>query len=181
MKRPRRNQTMAEGDERRGYAEGGRLVPIPDPTLLTTAQLDREIRNLETRIQSDLKSVNEHVEAIKQIDQGHFERIQIQFSERDKQTSLALQGQKELTQITTEYINTTVAKMDASYTKLFDQMQVLLSNMTKNVDEKFIDIKSRIDRIEAGKGRVDVMQIFSAAASIASIVTVFYVLLTRHV
>jgi hypothetical protein len=171
---------MAEGDERRGYAEGGRLVPIPDPTLLTTAQLDREIRNLEARIQSDLKSINEHVEAIKQVDQGHFERIQIQFSERDKQTSLALQGQKELTQITTEYINTTIGKMDASYTKLFDQMQVLLGNMTKNGDEKIADLKSRIDRSEASKGRIDIMSIFTAVAAMAGVVGVIALLLTRH-
>jgi predicted nuclease with TOPRIM domain len=171
---------MAQDNNRRGYMEGG-LVPIPDPTLLTTAQLDREIKNLEERIQAELKAVDGRIEAIRQVDQGHFERIQIQFGERDKQTALALQGQKELSALATEYINTTVSKMDSSYTKLFDQMQVLLTNMTKNVDEKITDIKGRIDRSEASKGRVDVMQIFSAAASIAAVVTVFYVLLTRHV
>jgi len=171
---------MAEGDDRRGHMEGGRLVPIPDPTLLTTAQLDREIRNLEMRIQSDLKAINEHINSIRQVDQGHFERIQIQFGERDKQTALALQGQKELGQLTTEYINTTIGKMDTTYTKLFDQMQVLLSSMVKNDDEKFSDIKGRIDRVETLRGRVDVMQIFSAAASIAAIITVIYVLVTRH-
>jgi predicted nuclease with TOPRIM domain len=171
---------MAGNGVRRGYQEGGRLVPIPDPTLLTTQQLDREITNLETRMEAELKAIHGHVDAVKMIDQGHFERIQIQFAERDKQVGLALQGQKDLAGLTTEYINTTIAKMDATYTKLFDQMQILLASKDKRTDDKIDDLKGRLDRTEASKGRIDVMQIFAALASLAAVAGFFFLLLTRR-
>lgn len=171
---------MVATNGKRGYQEPGRLVPIPDPTLLTTQQLDREIANLEARVAAELKGVNEHINAVKSIDQGHFERIQIQFSERKEQVSLALQNQKDLNEVRTQFTNETIDKMDKIYTKLFDQMQVLLNSTSENANEKINDLKARVEVISAGRGRVDVMQIFSVASSVAAIVTVFYVLLTRH-
>jgi hypothetical protein len=42
----------SEGSPRRGYGAGGTLVPVPDPTVLTTAQLDRAVQFLEGNIRA---------------------------------------------------------------------------------------------------------------------------------
>lgn len=170
---------QSEG-ERRGYQGNAGLVPIPDPTALTTSQLDREIRHLELRVLSELKTVEKSIAALQELFSAQVNRIQMQFEERDKQTALALQGQKDLGHLIAANINTTVEKMDRNYTKLFDQMQVLLSANTKNFDEKIADVKSSLDKTDARKGRIDIMSVFSALASLAAVITLIFILLTRH-
>jgi Mg2+ and Co2+ transporter CorA len=93
--------------------------------------------------------------------------------ERDKRTeqlsladktaiAAALQAQKEAAGATNDSIIAVITKMDASFTKLFDQMTNLLSAMQKNTDEKIGDIKqqmsqisSRIDRREGVTSAMD--------------------------
>jgi hypothetical protein len=102
-----------------------------------------------------------------------FEGIATQFGERDKRTeqlsladktaiAAALQAQKEAAGATNDSIIAVITKMDASFTKLFDQMTNLLSAMQKNTDEKIKDIKdqmsvlgSRIDKREGVSSTMD--------------------------
>lgn len=116
-------------------------VPIPDPTILTTQSLQREISSLKELFYSEIKHVQE-------IEHDHFERVHAKFDERKAQMDIALEGQRESARVATDSINITIGKMDASYTKLFDQMQLLVSTTVKNFDDKINDIKSRIDRGE---------------------------------
>jgi hypothetical protein len=88
-----------------------------------------------------------------------FKRIETQFVERDKRTeqlalasstaiAAALQAQKEAAGATTDSILAVITKMDASFTKLFDQMANLLTAQQKNTDDKINDLKSRMDKGE---------------------------------
>jgi hypothetical protein len=45
----------------RGYQVSGGLVPIPDPTLLTTQSLQREISSLKELISVELKSLDHRI------------------------------------------------------------------------------------------------------------------------
>jgi hypothetical protein len=98
------------------------------------------------------------------VDDEIFKRIETQFVERDKRTeqlalasstaiAAALQAQKEAAGATTDSILAVITKMDASFTKLFDQMANLLTAQQKNTDDKINDLKSRMDKGE-GIGQV---------------------------
>ena len=60
------------GTSRRGYGAGGTLVPVPDPSVLTTAQLDRatqflegNIRALETRFMDRFAALDREREILR--------------------------------------------------------------------------------------------------------------------
>lgn len=120
------------------------------------ADIRHEVEHLQTLIFSELTGRD-------RVDDEIFKRIETQFIERDKRTeqlalasstaiAAALQAQKEAAGATTDSILAVITKMDASFTKLFDQMAQLLTTQQKNTDDKINDLKSRIDKRE---GRVD--------------------------
>ena len=100
------------------------------------------------------------------VDAEIFKRIETQFVERDKRTeqlalasstaiAAALQAQKEAAGATTDSILAVITKMDASFTKLFDQMQIALQSMQSNIDDKIDDLKGRFDKREGSTGERD--------------------------
>lgn len=120
------------------------------------ADIRHEVTHLQTLIFSELTGRD-------RVDDEIFKRIETQFIERDKRTeqlalasstaiAAALQAQKEAAGATTDSILAVITKMDASFTKLFDQMANLLTAQQKNTDDKIADIKGRIDKRE---GRVE--------------------------
>jgi O6-methylguanine-DNA--protein-cysteine methyltransferase len=108
----------------RGYQDSGGLVPVPDPTLLTTQNLLREIAALKELFTIELISIRRTMDDYRQYSQSRgvdimaaseslrhfleeriskldavsdqqFSRIAIQFEERDKRTEQLNQAQKE--------------------------------------------------------------------------------------
>jgi hypothetical protein len=55
-----------EDDGRRGYRSGGRLVPVPDPTALTTDQLRREISALREVVMIRIDGVEQNAATLKE-------------------------------------------------------------------------------------------------------------------
>lgn len=173
------------------------IKPDPDPTLLTTENLRREIANLkellETRLDSGavvIKGLHELVivelQVLSNVTEQRFESIATQFAERDKRTeqlsladktaiAAALQAQKEAAGATNESNSVALAKMENNFTKLIDQGQTLLQSVAKNMDDKINDIKSRIDTGEGQSRGVGlsagvIVQIIASAAAVVAVI-----------
>lgn len=120
-------------------------VPVPDPTVLTTAALRHEIAAIREMFESGMKAMDSLFVA-------RLEKIEVQFHERDLRfdrvaleekaaMSAALMAQKEA-----------ASKAELSFTKQIDQMHMLLNTITSANSDKIGDLKSRIDLGE-GRGR----------------------------
>jgi hypothetical protein len=184
-------------------------IPIPDPSLLTTRQLQREIFSLrellevklgasdagimliraviETRLTDMDKAihllqdntdklpawVDEKIVALRNVHEQKFtamtdthgekfSSIQTQFRERDVRTEqsskdskvavdAALQAAKEAVGEQNKSSALAIAKSETSTTKQIDQLAISIQQMTKAFDDKVVDVKDRLTRIE-GKG-----------------------------
>jgi hypothetical protein len=130
-------------------------------------------------LQKATDKIPEHIkDAVKQLERLHDEKftsisseidtkfagVGTQFLERDKRTeqlsladktaiAAALQAQKESAGAAYENIIAVITKMEASFTKLFDQTQTLLQALARNTDDKINDVKSRLDK---GEGKTSV-------------------------
>lgn len=160
--------------------QGPAIRPDPDPTVLTTQALLREILNLkeifETRVgamdkaivllQTTSDRVPEWVEkAVGQLRELHDEKfgsIQTQFLERDTRTEqtsrdskvavdAALQAAKEAVGEQNKSNALAIAKSEAAFTKQIDQIGLLIQTTAKAVDDKIDDIKGRLTTIEGMK------------------------------
>ena len=154
------------------------LRTIPDPSILTTHQLLREITMLRELIETRLDGMDKAIELlqtstdrfptvvgyeIKQLQALHeekFHSISIQFSERDTRTDqssrdskvavdAALQAAKEAVGEQNKSSALAIAKSEAATTKQIDQIGFLINTTTLGVTDKIDDIKSRITSVES--------------------------------
>jgi hypothetical protein len=191
--------------------DNGGSRPVPDPTLLTTQQLIREIAALKQYLETSIASASDvigtrlggmdkaiellqkatdkmpefvrdqvgqlrdlHNEVFRSVAASFEERdkrvqqafasIDTQFAERDKRTeqlsladktaiAAALQAQKEAAGATNEANGAALAKMENNFTKLIEQGQSLVQSVSRNLEDKINDQKSRLDR---GEGKTSV-------------------------
>ena len=176
------------------------IRPDPDPTLLTTENLRREIANLKELLEAMIRSgdaarealhglIISEIKVLSSVTDQRFESIATQFAERDKRTeqlsladktaiAAALQAQKEAAGATNESNSVALAKMENNFTKLIDQGQTLLQSVAKNMDDKINDLKSRIDTGEGqSKGKIDV---WGYVAGIVGLLIAFASVMIRH-
>jgi hypothetical protein len=107
---------------------------------------------------------NDLVERDKRTQQS-LDGIGTQFGERDKRTeqlsladktaiAAALQAQKEAAGATNESNGAALAKMENNFTKQIEAGQVLVQSVSRNLEDKLNDLKSRMDRGE-GQGSMN--------------------------
>jgi hypothetical protein len=153
------------------------LVPVPDPTVLTTAALLREIASLREILEQRLNGIDarnaQFHEAFKIMEyakrtlveadntyQEKFRSIDIQFAERDKrleQTSrdsktavdAALQAAKEAVEKQNQSSALAIAKSETSTLKQIDSIGTQMADMRRALDDKSEDLKERLTRLEA--------------------------------
>jgi Asp-tRNA(Asn)/Glu-tRNA(Gln) amidotransferase A subunit family amidase len=163
-------------------------IPVPDPTVLTTEQLERAIAGLRALLTAEqvgqrelfdarltgmdraiaLLAVgndkthdefNERIVNLRTLHDEKFMSIQTQFAERDVRTEqsakdqkvavdAALQAQKESVGAQNTANSLANNKMEFNFTKLIDQLGVLITTTTKTTDDKIDDIKQRLTTIE---------------------------------
>jgi len=146
--------------------------PVPDPTVLTTQQLLREIQALKELLESRLNSYDKAIlllqdlanrqpsisEAVAKFEE-QFRGIETQFKERDirvEQTAkeskvavdAAFSAQKEAVSEQNKSGAAAIAKSEATTTKQIDAIVLLIQANTKAADEKFDDVKNRLTAIE---------------------------------
>jgi hypothetical protein len=106
--------------------------------------------------------VDEKINALRQIHEEKLGSIQVQFRERDVRTEqsskdskvavdAALQAAKEAVGEQNKSSALAIAKSEASTSKQIDQLGSQITAQTKNVDDKFSDLKERLTRVE-GQG-----------------------------
>jgi hypothetical protein len=158
-------------------SEHGISTPSPDPTILTTQQLLREIAMSRDVIETRLSGMDKAIELlqkatdkfpaqivadVKQLQSLHeekFRSIAVQFAERDTRTEqtsrdskvavdAALQAAKEAVGEQNKSSALAIAKSEASTTKQIDQIGSIITAMTNGLNDKIDDIKSRLTSVE---------------------------------
>ncbi len=135
---------MPVGDSE-GCTPGGDSRPTPDPTSLTTEQLDKAVKGLRELLDSKIDGVTAVVEE-------KFDKMTLQFdlverqrveAKTDTKTAVdaALSAQKEAVREQTIASERAIAKSEASTSKQLDQISEVLTGGLS-------DLKERVGRIE---------------------------------
>jgi len=141
-------------------------VPVPDPTVLTTQQLTKQIDSLKELLSQADQSMLDRLEALRLLHEERFNSIAQQFKERDTRTdqlatastvaiNAALQAAKEAVVNQNISNEKAIAKIEANTTKFLD-----------NLDAKIIDLKEDIGALKnQGIGQVTQREAYQTDAS----------------
>lgn len=140
------------------------MIPAPDPTLLTTANLIREIAALKEFLMRE-------VVALKDLHEEKFGSIAIRFQERDTAVQAAFAAAKEAVGEQNKSSASAIAKAEAHTSEQLRQIMSMLTNSNKAADEKIADLKERVGGME-NRGEGQVSEKTSSQHSIALIVSV---------
>lgn len=150
--------------------------PVPDPTLLTTEQLLREVAALRELVESDIEGLESIVsEKFRSVDQ-QLELVERQRVEQKADTKAAvdaaLTAQKEAVKEQTTASDRAIAKSEASMTKQLEQLQATFAASIKSLADTLDDLKGRTGTIEAIKqgGRESMSGVYALIASIVGVV-----------
>lgn len=142
--------------------EAGDLKPRPDPTLLTTEALMREVQALRRDLAAIREFVLSEVGHIGELTNTKFEAVQREFnaiasrtaeqkSDTSKALDAALLSARDAVQLQTEAFAVATAKSEASTTKQIDALGLLVDRLGAQLDDKINDLKDRLNRVEAKK------------------------------
>jgi uncharacterized phage infection (PIP) family protein YhgE len=134
--------------------------PTPDPTILTTEQLLREVENATKLMESQIENVDAMCKQ-------RFEQVKEQFAlvegqrveqKRDTQDAVdaAFSASKEAVKEQTSASDRAIAKSEASMLEQLKQLSTTFSQQIKAVTDTVGDLKERVQAIESVKqGRVE--------------------------
>ena len=114
--------------------------PIPDPTMLTTEQLMREVGHVLREVGHVKELLETKIEGAANLRMEQLSGISKQFEERDKAVSAALQAQKEATR-----------EAAKSFQDLMDKTEKGLTKQIDFISAKVDDLKDRTNLTE-GRG-----------------------------
>lgn len=121
--------------------------PLPDPTVLTTEALHREIGQLKEHFGSQLSSMEKFFSD--KLDTMEKYRIEQQKGTKEA-LDAALQAAKEAVGEQNKSNALANAKMETAFTKQIDAIGVQIQSNNKGIDDKVGDLK---DRVIAGESR----------------------------
>ena len=143
--------------------------PVPDPTELTTKNLQREIQSLrellETRIEAiadtmaDRKAqfdttpdlIREHVTHLRELVEEKFIGVGRQFAGNEVALNAALLAAKEAVKEQNTSNNTAIMKSEGATNRQIEQLGTLIKTTSDGLIDKIDDLKDRLTLIE-GKG-----------------------------
>lgn len=159
---------MADG-EFVGLSRPGDVRPIPDPTLLTTQQLNREIAALKETIDTRLNAMDKAQEkfesnlqrvpsetdkAIKQLREVMEQallRVDTRFAAAESAVQAALAAAREVIAVQQRYASDAIDKAERATSKQMDQISTLFQTKTMGLEGSIADIKDRVTIIESVK------------------------------
>jgi hypothetical protein len=159
---------MAEDDRR----------PVPDPTILTTEQLHREIAALREFVLGEIRHVgainDERFRAVEAQFEQHIERTKEQKTDTQQAVQSALTSAKELVAQRNDASELAIAKSERSISKQIDALASVLDTSNQAQVDRIEDLKARVTRIE---GRSEGTQmsmgvIFAAVGGLAALVSI---------
>ena len=135
-------------------------IPIPDPSLATTAALDRDIGHLQELFAGQLNDiakdlarfrdnhderhrdvVDAAISHLKELCEVKFGGIQRQFDERDLRFAQSAAAADEAIKAALAAAKEAVAKSEATFTKEIDSIKELISTTARSTDQQIRDIK----------------------------------------
>ena len=127
--------------------------PVPDPTVLTTEALAREINSVRERLASEVAHVKENSAikfmAIEQSFADVANRTAEQKTDTKDALDAALAAQKEAVSLQTEASDKAIAKSEAATSKQIDSLTVLQNKAGEDTADKINDLKARLDKLES--------------------------------
>jgi hypothetical protein len=127
------------GDDRR---------PVPDPTVLTTQALYREVSALQELIEQVVKGTREVIDQQFYKVEQQFELVERQRVEQKKDTKdavdAALTAQKEAVREQTSASERSIAKSEAATNKQLEQLATTFSNTQASLLARIDELKERI-------------------------------------
>lgn len=153
--------TEGVGSERlesppRGYQPGGGLVPVPDPTSLTTQALLREIAALKELVEVMIKAsenlVDQKIVQSIAVSNEKFAAVAAQFEERDTRTDQRAGDTKLAVDAAFAAAKEATGEIKTSFTKQIDAMTLVVNTETNNIKGNLGDLKERVVAIESRTG-----------------------------
>lgn len=120
--------------------EPGNSRPVPDPTLLTTAALMREVAGIDARLMAAKELVDEQFKCVKQ----QFDTAEQQRKEQKADTQAAVDAALTAVELST-------SKAEGSMTKQLEQLAATFQAYSKGQDVALNDLKQRIQVMESTK------------------------------
>lgn len=131
------------------------LPPVPDPTILTTEQLLREVERVKELMMAEIKGLTATVnEKFRSVDE-QLELVERQRVEQKQDTKAAvdaaLTAQKEAVREQTAASERAIAKSEAATTKQIEQLSATITTAIKGVSDLLSDTKDRVGKVESLK------------------------------
>lgn len=157
--------------------EGGQR-PVPDPTVLTTEALQREIKALKELLEMRVIGVtalsNEKFRSVdQQLDLVERQRVE-QKSDTKAAVDAALTAQKEAVKEQTTASATAIAKSESGTTEQLKQLSSSFSTALESQRREFADLKDRVGAIENNRigGQESKAGLYAAVGFIAVLVSI---------
>ena len=157
--------------------------PVPDPTVLTTDQLRREIGALrelmESRFSGSEKiaeimesalsklrlSYKEDIQRAQELSDEKFNSVETQFRERDTRAEQTAKDNKTSVDAALAAAKEAVGKTEAAFTKQMDMLSAQMTQLGKALDDKIDDVKTRVTIIESNRAGAGAQKIESVQTS----------------
>lgn len=174
-------------------------IPVPDPSLLTTQSLDREIANLREFLLSQIVNLSDDLERfasghdrehrdvveravnhLKELTDERFNGIQLQFAERDVRAEQAFKASTEAINAAMAAQEKAIIKSEIATAKQIDAIAEVIEGAKASLSEQIRQVEKRQDRDEGGRSGVSEhsigfsrsgMLIVSAAGAILALVS----------
>ncbi len=177
------------------HTERGGSRPVPDPTILTTQQLYREIEAARERSAKDVESVREQtdtlIDGLREILDEKFSsiegRLQLVEQQRVEQKAdtkaavdAALTAQKEAVKEQTTASERAIAKSEASTTKQLEQLATTFQTAIKAIEDMANDLRDRLTTVESLKqgGHDTTVAIYAFAGFLLTVLVIGGILVT---
>jgi hypothetical protein len=154
--------------------------PTPDPTILTTEQLLREISRLERLMESQVTGLRDLIEEKFVSVATQFALIERQRVEQKKDTKdavdAALAAAKEAVKEQTTASDRSITKSETATSEQLKQLSTTFTTATTGITDNISDVKERVSRIETLKqGTTQNWGLLVGAVSlVALVITTFW-------
>ena len=145
--------------------------PTPDPTILTTEALQREVGQLKELSNTSIAALDERMEL-------QFSLVERQRVEQKSDTALAvnaaLSAAKEAVKEQTLASGLAINKSEVATAEQLKQLNATINTAISGVSSALMDVKTRVERIENIKqgARESVTGIYAALGGLAAVVAV---------
>jgi len=127
---------VAADDDTRG------LVPRPDPTLLTTQALEREIEHLRREMELQIESLGDACEA-------KFEFIEQRLKDRTLLVDAAFSASRDAVAAALASSKEAVSKSEHTFNKQLDEMKLTMAAANKGIEDQISAVKERVTIMES--------------------------------